>query len=55
MSETREMQKKIADKLGLNPVESEVVVLYDGERDKVKKNSNDSQSIIYCLWFWFFM
>lgn len=40
MSETREMQKKITEKLGLNPVESEVVVLYDGERDKV--NSNDS-------------
>lgn len=43
MSETREMQKKIAEKLGLNPVESEVVVLYDGERDKVIPN--DSQLI----------
>lgn len=35
MNETKEMQTKIAEKLGLNPVESEVVVLYDGERDKV--------------------
>lgn len=38
MSETKEMQNKIADKLGLNPVENEVVVLYDGERDKVFSN-----------------
>lgn len=36
MGETKEMQEKIAEKLGLNPVESEVVVLYDGERDKVR-------------------
>lgn len=35
MEETKEMQKKIEEKLGLNPVEKEVVVLYDGERDKV--------------------
>lgn len=38
MGETKEMQKKIAEKLGLNPVENEVVVLYDGERDKVFSN-----------------
>lgn len=35
MEETKEMQKKIVEKLALNPVEKEVVVLYDGERDKV--------------------
>lgn len=35
MNETKEMQEKIVNKLGLNPVENEVVVLYDGERDKV--------------------
>ncbi|XP_031633494.1 39S ribosomal protein L32, mitochondrial [Contarinia nasturtii] len=34
MDETKEMQTKIEEKLGLNPVEQEVVVLYDGEKDK---------------------
>lgn len=38
MDETQEMQKKIEEKLGLNPVEKEVVVLYDGETDKVLFN-----------------
>lgn len=35
MDETQQMQDKIANDLGLNPVDSEVVVLYDGEKDKV--------------------
>lgn len=39
MEETQQMQKKIEEKLGLSPDEKEVVVLYDGERDKVF-NSN---------------
>ncbi|TMW50639.1 hypothetical protein DOY81_004298 [Sarcophaga bullata] len=30
--ETKQMQDKIQEKLGLNPVEQEVVVLYEGER-----------------------
>lgn len=35
MDETKQMQEKITNQLGLDPVEKEVVVLYDGERDKV--------------------
>lgn len=34
--ETRAMQKIITEKLGLNPVDKEVIVLYDGEKDKVR-------------------
>ena len=35
MDETQAMQQKIEQQLGLNPDDKEVVVLYDGERDKV--------------------
>lgn len=35
MQETKVMNDKIHDKLGLNPDDKEVVVLYDGEKDKV--------------------
>lgn len=35
MDETKLLQDSIVDKLGLQPVDKEVVVLYDGERDKV--------------------
>lgn len=35
MSETKEMQDRIEEKIGLNPDDKSVVVLYDGERDKV--------------------
>lgn len=35
MDETKEMQDKITEKLGLKPDDQSVVVLYDGERDKV--------------------
>lgn len=31
-AETTQMQEKIESELGLNPVEEEVVVLYDGEK-----------------------
>jgi len=31
--ETKEMQNAIQKELGLNPVEKDVIVLYDGERD----------------------
>ncbi|XP_055321630.1 39S ribosomal protein L32, mitochondrial [Sitodiplosis mosellana] len=34
MDETQQMQQIIEEKLGLNPDDKEVVVLYDGERDK---------------------
>lgn len=39
MDETKQMQEKIIDKLGLSPDDKSVVVLYDGERDKVYANS----------------
>lgn len=29
------MQSKIEEKIGLNPADKEVVVLYDGEKDKM--------------------
>lgn len=35
MDETKTMQQKIEQQLGLNPDDKEVVVLYDGETDKV--------------------
>lgn len=35
MEETKLMNDQIHDKLGLNPDDKEVVVLYDGEKDKV--------------------
>lgn len=35
MSETKEMQQRIEEKIGLTPDDKSVVVLYDGERDKV--------------------
>lgn len=38
MEETKLMNEKIHDKLGLNPEDKEVVVLYDGEKDKVILN-----------------
>lgn len=34
MEETKQMQEKIEQKIGLSPDDKEVVVLYDGERDK---------------------
>lgn len=39
MDETQQMQKKIEEQIGLNPDEKEVVVLYDGERDKVYRTA----------------
>lgn len=30
--ETKEIQDKIQEKLGLNPIENDVVVLYEGEK-----------------------
>lgn len=33
MTETKEMQDAIVNDLGLNPVEKDVVVLYDGEKN----------------------
>lgn len=35
IEETRAMQKSIIEKLGLDPFDKEVIVLYDGEKDKV--------------------
>lgn len=32
--ETKEMQQAIQKELGLSPVEKDVIVLYDGERDE---------------------
>lgn len=37
MDETRAMQERIEQQLGLDPDDKEVVVLYDSERDKVFK------------------
>lgn len=33
MDETKEMQDKIQESLGLEPIEKEVVVVYQGEKD----------------------
>lgn len=46
MDETQQMQKKIEEKLGLAPDEKEVVVLYDGERDKVFNKKKKKNSLI---------
>lgn len=35
IEETKLMQEKIKNSLGLEPVDKEVVILYDGERNKV--------------------
>lgn len=38
-NETQEMQQKIEADLGLNPIEQDVIVLYEGETlDEVKKS-----------------
>lgn len=34
MDETKMMQAKIEEKLGLNPVDKSVVVLYEGEKQE---------------------
>lgn len=41
MEETKQMQEKIEQALGLDPVEKDVVVLYDGEKDRV--------NILFCV------
>ena len=43
--ETRQMSEKITETLGLNPVDQEVVVLYDGE-----KNEKVRSKLWRCLW-----
>lgn len=34
MDETKDMQQKINAELGLNPIEQDVIVLYDGEKNE---------------------
>lgn len=40
------MQDAIQDKLGLEPIEKEVVVLYSGERDEKPKEFFESKRIV---------
>lgn len=41
MDETKQMQDKIEQELGLDPVENDVVVLYNGEKDRV--------NLVFCI------
>lgn len=36
-NETQQMQRKIEKELGLNPVDQDVIVLYDGEKEQQVK------------------
>lgn len=40
------MQTAIQDKLGLEPIDKEVVVLYDGEREEKPKEFFESKRIV---------
>ncbi|XP_075145310.1 mitochondrial ribosomal protein L32 [Haematobia irritans] len=44
--ETKEMQDKIQEKLGLNPVEQDVVVLYEGERSEQPSEMLNGKRIV---------
>ncbi|OAD53903.1 39S ribosomal protein L32, mitochondrial [Eufriesea mexicana] len=44
--ETKEMQEAIQDSLKLDPVEQNVIVLYQGEREKLKDNFWKNQRIV---------
>lgn len=36
--ETKEIQKAIQDSLGLQPIEQDVIVLYEGEKEQLQDN-----------------
>ncbi|XP_034179778.1 mitochondrial ribosomal protein L32 [Osmia lignaria lignaria] len=44
--ETKEMQKAIQDALGLEPVEKDVIVLYEGEKEKLSDEFWQKQRIV---------
>lgn len=44
--ETKQMQDKIQQQLGLNPIEQEVVVLYEGEKNEQTVDSLSGKRIV---------
>ncbi|XP_050484263.1 39S ribosomal protein L32, mitochondrial [Bombus huntii] len=44
--ETKEIQKAIQDSLGLQPVEQDVIVLYEGEKEQLRDNFWKKQRIV---------
>lgn len=46
IDETKLMQEAIQEKLGLEPIEKEVVVLYSGEKDDKPKEFFESKRIV---------
>ncbi|XP_076651115.1 mitochondrial ribosomal protein L32 [Halictus rubicundus] len=45
-TETKEMQKAIVNSLGLEPIEKDVIVLYEGEKERLKEEYWKSQRIV---------